>query len=125
MFFFINLLLTCLTSCSNNSPKQVAQEFAQALYEGNFDKAKQYCTPETRDGFNFLSKIAESDDYKKNKPTNVSILVEDCKIAEDESEASVFLSITSTTPKEGEKTEQTKIDLLKYDGEWMVRFKAK
>lgn len=123
--FFISLLIIGLTTCSGNTPEKVAKEFAQALYEGNFEKAQQFCTPETRDGFKFLSKMAESDDFKKGKPTKVTVKVEDCQISEDKSEATVTLFITAQTPSKETETEQSKVNLLKYDGEWKVLFKAK
>lgn len=123
--FLLSLLIIGLAACSNNNPEKVAKEFAQALHEGNFEKAKQFCTPETREGFKFLSKMAESDDFKKEKPSKVTVKIENCQISEDKSEATVTLSITTQKPSKEKETTQSKVNLLKYDGKWMVLFKAK
>lgn len=123
--FLLSLLIIGLAACSSNSPESVAKEFAQAYYAGKFDKAKKYCTPETQEGFQFISKIAESDDFKKNMPSKVSIKVDDCTIADNGDEATVRLTVDMVTPADGKKTENTKINLVKYDGKWMVLFKAK
>lgn len=125
IFSMATLLLAFLTACSSNSPESVAKEFAQAYYAGKFDKAKKYCTPETQEGIQFISKMAESDDFKKNIPSKVSIKTDGCTIADNGNEATVRLTVDMVTPTDGKKTESTKINLVKYDGKWMVLFKAK
>ena len=125
LFLSICLILVFLVGCSSNSPESVAEDFTQALYVGDAEKAKQYCTPETREGLDFMAKFFGSEDFKEDRPTRVSVKAAKCELSEDETEATVYLSVTYTSPKDGKKEGQTKVNLVKYDGTWMVRFKAK
>lgn len=42
-FFFISLWLT---ACDNNTPIGIATKFLDCLESGDYDNAKQYCTPQ-------------------------------------------------------------------------------
>lgn len=125
LFLSICLMLVYMVGCSSNSPESVAKDFALALYSGNAQKAKPYCMPETQEGLVFMESVFESNNYKNNQPTNVSVQVEKCELSEDGTEATAHLLITYDTPNAKKKEEQTKVNLVKYDGKWMVRFKVK
>lgn len=125
LFFSICLMLICMAGCSGNGPEAVAKDFTRALYGGDAKKAKQYCTPDTQKGLDMMVQVFESDDYKKVKPAQVNVQVDQCELSEDGTEAVVHLLVTYVVPEGGKKEEQTKVNLVKYDGKWMVRFKVK
>lgn len=125
LFLSICLMLLYMVGCSSNTPESVAKDFMLAFCSGNAQKAKQYCTPETQEGFALMEKFFASDDFQEIKPTSLSVKVDKCVLSEDGTEATVHLSVTSVTPKDGKKEEQTKVNLMKYDGKWLVIFKVK
>ena len=72
---FIQLTLICITisllaaSCGNSknpyhSPKSITKAFAESLYSGNFEEAKQYVTPESIPIINFYQQAFPPENFK-------------------------------------------------------------
>ena len=72
---FINFAFICLTifllgtSCGNHknpyhSPKSITKAFAESLYTGQFDEAKQYVTPESSPIIDFYKHAFPAENFE-------------------------------------------------------------
>lgn len=118
--FLIGLFCLLLTGCSNNSPEGVAKEFCEAVYSGNFKKAKSLCTPQSAAGIDFGLSVMRDEDLKERISSKVEANVIDCHIDDKGETAQVTVEVKVNDDKRKEE-----IDLKKIDGEWKVAFKIK
>lgn len=126
--FLSCLMLLCLAGCSGGTPEAIAENFAEAIYSMQFEKAKKYCTPKSQEGFDM---IAESSAKMMEDIQSISCKAKasSCEISEDGESATVKLNITvDVTTKKGEKdteSREVKVLLVKEDGKWLVDPKMK
>jgi len=115
--FALLLAFTSLSSCSSgNDPKEVAQDFMEALAKQDFDKARELGTEQTKA---FIS-LAEAfikmmpEEEKKKSAADVSSL------KWGETEIKGDQAIVHYTDPEGKPNA---IELRKVDGKWKVDMK--
>lgn len=118
--FLISLFCLLLTGCSGNSPEGIAKEFCEAIYRGNFKKAKSFCTPQSAAGMDFGLSMMKDEDLKERKSAQVEANVIDCYVSEDGESAQVTVEVKVNDVKRKEE-----ISLEKIDGKWKVVCKIK
>ncbi|CEN43860.1 conserved exported hypothetical protein [Capnocytophaga canis] len=111
VFFIATLFVAFLvTSCSNNSPKSVAEKFLTSMENSDFEEAKKYADDSMQQMLGMLSGMGK-ELPKGNEKKKVTIT----KVEEDGDNAKAFYKV------EGEEEEKS-IDLKKVDGKWKVTF---
>lgn len=111
VFFIAALFVAFLvTSCSNNSPKSVAEKFLTSMENSDFEEAKKYADDSMQQMLGMLSGMGK-ELPKGNEKKKVTIT----KVEEDGDNAKAFYKV------EGEEEEKS-IDLKKVDGKWKVTF---
>ena len=117
-----------MMGCSSNSPESVAKNFTQAIYDGNFEEAKEYCTPETREKIGMIEQMCEgkTDEMKAAK---TKVEVASSKIEESGDKAKVILNVKNRlnlmTGTIEENTKQETVNLIKDEDKWRVIVKIK
>src|SRR5262245_24929184 len=102
-------LAVLLSACQAKSPKGVAEQYLKAFHHHDYEKAKEYSTPDTRKLLDmFISFAALTPDSLKQ---NINFAVLDEKVAGDT--AYVRYRV------EGSDKVQS-LTLVKADGEWKV-----
>ncbi|RIY36084.1 lumazine-binding protein [Capnocytophaga canis] len=111
VFFIATLFVAFLvTSCSNNSPKSVAEKFLTSMENSDFEEAKKYADDSMQQMLGMLSGMGkELPKGKEKKKVTIT------KVEEDGDNAKAFYKV------EGEEEEKS-IDLKKVDGKWKVTF---
>ncbi len=102
-----------LAACSSNSPKGIADKFLSLIVKGDFEKAKQYATPDSGRAIDMLKETTTG----INLPSTYKIL-EVQKISD--TEASVQYEVV----QKGE-TKTENLPMVKIDGKWKVRLAVK
>lgn len=116
LFFISALFLAFLvTSCSNNSPKVVAEKFLTEMENQNFEEAKKYADDSMQQLLTMLNGMPK-DNNKKAENVKVKVV----RVEENGDKAKAFY-IVEGKEVEGESKEQS-IDLKKVDGKWKVSF---
>ena len=130
---FLNTLLVSLmiwlgVSCSSNTPESVAEDFAESIYSGDYDHARELCTPESAEAIGLVQGLSAKyvEDIKKCNP-DVKVL--SCEMAEDEETATVKLEIKNAfslkdkavDPEPNSETYK----MQKVDGKWRVHVSIK
>lgn len=115
-FFLLGSLL--LVSCSQNTPKAVAEKFLKALNAENYKEAQKYCDAPTGKLLNMLEELSNEakkeapEKQKKAKKVPFTIT----KVDENGDKAKVFYTIKTEHGQEREDN----IELKKIDGKWLV-----
>lgn len=111
VFFIATLFMAFFVmSCSNNSPKAVAEKFLTSMENSDFEEAKKYADDSMQQMLGMLSGMGK-ELPKGNEKKKVTIT----KVEEDGDNAKAFYKV------EGEEEEKS-IDLKKVDGKWKVTF---
>lgn len=105
-----------ITSCSVDSPKNVAEKFLTAMENQDFEEAKKYSDESMKRLLNILNEMPK-DDNKKNENAKIRVT----KVEEEGDKAKAFYIVEGGVEAEGENKEQS-IDLKKIDGKWKVSF---
>ena len=102
----------CLIGCSKG-PDKVAVKFFEAMADGDFDKAAEYASKDTKPMIKMMAGMpnAKEESQKENKGAKFKAV--ETKINGDK--ASVKVERT----KDG-KTETNDVNLVKEDGDWKV-----
>ena len=104
-----------MSSCSDNSPKSVAQKFLSAMENQEFKEAEKYSDESMKQLLDMLDQMPK-DNNKKAENAKVKVT----RVEEKGDKAKVFYIVESKEIK-GEVKEQS-IDLKKVDGQWKVSF---
>ncbi len=107
------LISFAIMSCgSKSNPKDVSQNFLNALTKMDYESAKKYGTPETGKILDMLSSFSSMmPDSVKNKAKDVKVEIKNVK---EEGDKCVV------TYKNSEKNEDQTLNLIKKDGKWLV-----
>jgi hypothetical protein len=107
------LMTFAIMSCGNKSnPKDVSQNFLNALTKMDYEGAKKYGTPETGKMLDMLSSFSNMmPDSVKNKAKDIKVEIKNVK---EEGDKCVV------TYKNNEKEEEQTLNLIKKDGKWLV-----
>jgi hypothetical protein len=105
------LMTFAIMSCGNKSnPKDVSQNFLNALTKMDYEGAKKYGTPETGKMLDMLSSFSNMmPDSVKNKAKDIKVEIKDVK---EEGDKCVV------TYKNNEKDDEQTLNLIKKDGKW-------
>lgn len=114
-FGFALFLMFVMSSCSDNSPKSVAQKFLSAMENQEFKEAEKYSDESMKQLLDMLDQMPK-DNNKKAENAKVKVT----RVEEKGDKAKVFYIVESKEIK-GEVKEQS-IDLKKVDGQWKVSF---
>jgi hypothetical protein len=98
-----------IVSCSNNSPKSVAESFLKAMNKMDFEEAKKYGTDDTGKMLDMLSGFTKMMPDSAKKETKSEIVSE--KIDGDKA---------TVTYKDDGKSEEQVLNLVKIDNKWKV-----
>ena len=101
-FFLLGSLL--LVSCSQNTPKAVAEKFLKALNAENYKEAQKYCDAPTGKLLNMLEEL--SNEAKKEAP--------------EKQKKAKKVPFTITKVDENGDEREDNIELKKIDGKWLV-----
>ncbi len=94
-----------LHSCSVKSgPEEVADKFLSHMSKGEFEKASEYATEQTRQMLSLATAFAEDQFEERGKHENLT-----CETDEDKAKCTYLLD-----------GEQETIDLVYQDGQWLV-----
>ncbi len=115
-FFILTISFSIFTSCSSsNSPDQTAINFMKSFSDGDFEKAKEYATVDTRSMISMLESFGVKDQMEEmGLGTKSKFSVKNSEVSDNK--ATVTLEITDA---DSEK-EEMPIALVKKDGEWLV-----
>lgn len=126
--FLVSLCCFLLAGCADQSPQGVAKEFCQALYSGQFKKAKSMCTPQTEEAVDLVASMMKKEDLETIKSGKIETYVVDYSIDEAEGTALVKVKVTLTPADSKETPEEVhdqKVNLEKVDGKWKVALRLK
>jgi hypothetical protein len=104
---FFCLVALCLTACNNNSPVGAAEKFLDCFVTQEYEKAKQYCTPDGVRALEFILMMGGG----REAVSEYTILRD--SIAGDRA------WVTYESVVQGQKS-QTILELSKIDGQWKV-----
>jgi hypothetical protein len=107
IWFFLSIMV----ACSSDTPKDIAEDFLDALSKKKFEKAKTYVTPES---MAIIDMFAQYPD-QTNIPSDFKVTSE-----ETLSDTEVIVSYEATV-NSVKKTET--MQLKKIDGKWKVQLK--
>ena len=109
----VGLFLLVGLACNHSgSPKEVSQNFLNALTRMDYEGAKKFGTPETGKLLDMLASFSSMmPDSIKNKGKNVKVEIKDVKENGDK---------CVVTYRNSEKEEDQPLNLVKKDGKWMV-----
>ena len=110
-FFLLGSLL--LVSCSQNTPKAVAEKFLKAVNKLDFTEAKKYCDEDTQKLLSLMESFSKDEDSKKAKEKASDDDFTITKVEENGDKAKVYYKA-----KDSEK--EVSLDLKKVDGKWLV-----
>jgi hypothetical protein len=103
--YLIAIIAFTLSSCARkSSPDSVAEKFLTHMSKGEFEKASEYATEETRQMLSIAAAFAGDQYEESGKPENVT-----CEVEGDN--AKCIYTIDG---------EQETIDLVYQDGKWLV-----
>ena len=125
--FLALLPLLVFVGCSAPSPEVVAEEFVKALYTADFEKAKTYCTEDSKQAVDFAAAFAAEIKEEMQKSI-ITIEQESLEIAEDGNSAVVKLIIHGAVDldkTESADSKSEKINLIKSNDKWLVSYKLK
>lgn len=128
------LLMLCicsitLISCNKESDYElIAQEYLEAGYAGNLDKAKSLCVPEAAEMFEFMKTIHAQNPALKTINQAASCEIINAELSEDKKSAQVTVeesniyagNIFSQTPPTLVETQATVVNLEKRGNKWLV-----
>ena len=111
-YFLFYLLLSLITGCSKDSPKDVAQKFLSASARMDYDEARKFATPATEKLLEMLSAASEltPDSVKKRMEASFEIVKE---YKRNDTLAVVLYHLKNSD------TDQT-LNVVKRDGKWLV-----
>ncbi|MCB0697004.1 MAG: DUF4878 domain-containing protein [Chitinophagaceae bacterium] len=109
---FAALLMLGLASCTDNSPKAVAEKFLNAFYHKDYEKARSVSTEKTIELVNLMEQfsIQQPDSVKQNAKL-IKIEIVDVK---EEGDKATVIYTASNEPGE------QKLRLEKQNGKWLV-----
>lgn len=110
--FFLALSLW-LAACGSNTPKGVAGKFLSCLQARDFEKAKEYATPETAVVIDMIKSFPDTE-----APVGFKILRDTIY---GDGEALVEYSVRK---KDGSES-RDKVKLVKIDGKWKINMSIK
>ena len=110
------ILVTFLfTSCSKNTPKDVAYTWLTAFNHIDFETAKKLSTPDTKNLLNSLQALSEAvADSNKKELKKVTVTIKDVK---ENGDKAVVAYTTSDNP-----TKEQTLKLVKIDNKWLAQF---
>lgn len=127
-FLFALLPLLVFGACSGSGgPEVVAEKFLKALYTADFEKAKSYCTDETKQTIDFIAAFA-SEKKEEMQKADIKVEQKSVTVAEDGNSAEVELNIHGSLDfQNGEVLElkEEKIHVVKLNNKWLVEYKLK
>lgn len=108
------LLAMSLVSCNNNTPKAAADKFLNSFYHMDYKEAKTVSTEETKKMLDMIEQFSTMmPDSAKETAKKVKINIKDVK---EEGDKATVMYTTS------ENTTESKLDLIKQEGKWLVQF---
>ena len=108
------LLAISLVSCSSNSPKASAEKFLNNLYHMDYKEAKTVATEDTKKILDMMEQFSSMmPDSAKDNAKKIKVTIKDEKIDGDKA------IVTYTT---SESTTEQKVDLVKENGKWLVKY---
>lgn len=113
------ILFLTISSCSGNSPENVAKSFFDNMYSGNFEAAKEYGTTDTKSMLSMMESFGAKDQFK-DKMKDADVKVEVLETNVDGDAATCKLKISDS---KSDKTEEVDVKLKKVDGKWLVDMK--
>lgn len=126
IIFLTGLFCLLLAGCSDNSPQGVAKAYCEALFSGDFKKAKSLCTPQTEEVVDLVASMMKKEYMEKVKSAKIEAYVVDYVINEEEGTAKVTLKVTvKEKDKEKQEVQDQKVEMVKVDGKWRVSLKLK
>ena len=125
LLLLTGLMLSCT---SGNSPEAVAEKFAESIYTADFEKAREYATPDAADAIGFIQGMTAKH-VDEMKASNPDVKVLSCEVNEEEKTARVELEIKNyfdhNKKKVNPEPETEKYNLKEVDGKWLVAFNGK
>ncbi len=117
MKYVLNLCLAAilffsLASCSNNKPETAAIRFMEAMFDGDFEKAKEYASTDTKSMLSMMESFGVKDQFE-DMSDDLSFKVIKTEIKDDRAICTLEMN------EDGEK-EEMPINLIKKEGEWLV-----
>lgn len=108
------LIAMSLVSCSSNSPKASAEKFLTNLYHMDYKEAKTVATEDTKKILDMMEQFSSMmPDSAKDNAKKIKVTIKDEKIDGDKA------VVTYTT---SESTTEQKVDLVKENGKWLVKY---
>lgn len=110
----VALMAITIVSCGGkNDPKEVAQNYLNALKSMDYEGAKKFSTPETGKMLDMLASFSGMmPDSLKEQAKNIKITIKEAK---EEGDNCVVKFVSSDKP-EAEET----LNMVKKDGKWLV-----
>ena len=102
----------CLIGCSKG-PDKVAVKFFEAMADGDFDKAAEYASKDTKPMIKMMAGMPNAKEEAKKECEDVKYKAVDTKINGDKATVKI-------EAKKGGETKTQDVDLVKEDGDWKV-----
>jgi ABC-type glycerol-3-phosphate transport system substrate-binding protein len=116
----IALCAVCMfAACGGSTPEAVAENFQQAMMDGDFKEAAKYATKSTAPMLEQAASMLSEEQLKKMKEETKGVKISVKSSEVKENEAAVTLE---TVAADGEADEMV-LQLIKEDGSWKVVFK--
>ncbi len=120
-FSIVLSVLFIFSACTTPGPNQVAENFLIHFFNGEYDKAKKYATPETKELLLYMQNekdnlpAEEKAQLEALKSVEVSDFV--CEMGDNKKTATCSFVVQDT--KSGDQ-QDGEVDLRKVDGKWKV-----
>ncbi|MDD3077804.1 MAG: DUF4878 domain-containing protein [Paludibacter sp.] len=126
-FLFLFFPVLILAACSGNNPEAVAEKFNEALYMGDFETAKSFCTDDSKQAVDFVAAFA-SKSVEQMKKCDVQYEVKNVTMAEDGNSAVVEGVVNGSLDLQKNEVQDSvvsKLNLVKNGNKWLVEYKLK
>jgi outer membrane protein assembly factor BamD (BamD/ComL family) len=116
LFSIAALLVTIITGCKKDSPKEIATAWLTSFYHMDYDGAKKYSTEDTKNMLALFEEFnkAAGGDSLKTAARKITVKVKDVKQEGDK--ATAFYTVSDHPDK------QEAVYLVKQNDHWLVQF---